>query len=69
MSFAEFARSLTNAELAASLEFNAYYDRSETAKAVMHEAAGRLRLEPEFVPAISSNQPPSLKAYATAEQP
>jgi hypothetical protein len=67
MSFTEFARSLTNAELAASLEFNAYYNRSGTAKAVMHEAARRLRLEPEFVPAISSNDPPSLNAYATPE--
>ena len=38
-SLTEFARSLTDTELAASLEFNATYNRSETAKAVMHEAA------------------------------
>ena len=56
MSFAQFARSLSNAELAASLEFNAYYNRSETAKAVMHEAARRLRGEPEMVPAEVSTR-------------
>jgi hypothetical protein len=64
VSFKEFARSLTDEELAASLEFNAYYNRSETAKAVMHEAARRLRGEPEMVPDTRPRKPPTLKAYA-----
>ena len=67
MSFEQFARSLSNAELAASLEFNAYYNRSETSKAVMHEAARRLRGEPEMVPAENPPNPPTLKAYAIPE--
>ena len=59
--------SLSNAELAASLEFNADDNRSETAKAVMHEAARRLRGEPEMVPAENPPNPPALKAYAIPE--
>jgi hypothetical protein len=65
--FEQFARSLSNAELSASLEFNASYNRSATAKAVMHEAARRLRGEPQMVPAENPPKPPTLKAYAIPE--
>jgi hypothetical protein len=68
VSFKEFARSLTDEELAASLEFNACYNRSATAQAVMHEAARRLRGEPEMVPAAAPHKPPELKAYAIPEE-
>ena len=62
--FAHFARLMSNAELAASLEWNAPLANKETACAVMLEAARRLRLEPEFVPAKQPSEPPTLKAYA-----
>ena len=64
MSFTEYANRMTNTELAASLEFNAPYAKSDTAHAVMLEAARRLRAEPDLVPALQPRRPPSLTAYA-----
>lgn len=63
MNFTGFARSLNNNDLAATLEFNAYFNHSETAKAVMEEAARRLRGEPQPLPVPS--EPPETRGYLT----
>ena len=65
MSFADYAKLMTNGELAASLEFNAPHAKSDTARAVMQEAARRLRCEPEMV---FAENPPTLKAYAIPDE-
>ena len=62
--FTEFARSLTDIELAASLEFNACSNRSAAAKAVMHEAARRLRGNRAPLPVEPTN-PPEIRGYIT----
>jgi len=43
MTYSDFARTLTNVELADSLEYSAPHSPSERARAVMLEAAKRLR--------------------------
>ena len=60
-----YAHGLTNAELAAILEYSSNYHEAEIAIAAMREAAKRLREEPEphFASSAPSGLPP-LKAYA-----
>jgi hypothetical protein len=65
VTFAKHASNLTNAEIAASLEYNAVHARTSTARAIMQEAARRLRdhRETQLVDPPSPDNPP-LKAEA-----
>lgn len=67
MNFEDHLRSMTNAELAKSLEYLGAHMRGGISEAIMKEAARRLREEPEphFVMPRPPNLPP-LKAYAVA---
>ena len=65
--FDEFTAILTNAQLAKALEYIAPRLDSELARAIMQQAAKRLRGEPE--PHFGTSPPPDLpplKAYAEA---
>jgi hypothetical protein len=66
--FPAYAQTLTNRELADSLDYNSVYAKSDMAKAVMIEAARRLRNsgETQFVESPPPANPP-LRAEATAE--
>jgi hypothetical protein len=66
--FAAYARTLTNMELADSLDYNSAYARSDMAKAAMIEASRRLRDggETQLVEPPSRGNPP-LKAEAVPE--
>jgi hypothetical protein len=63
VTFAKHASNMTNAEIAASLEYNAVHAKTSTARAIMLEAARRLRnhREPQHVEPPSPENPP-LKA-------
>ena len=66
--FPAYARTLTNRELADSLDYNSSYAKSDMMKAVMIEAARRLRDGPEtqYVEPTGRDNPP-LKAEAIPE--
>jgi hypothetical protein len=66
--FPAYARTLTNRELADSLDYNSSYAKSDMMKSVMIEAARRLRDGPEtqYVEPTGPDNPP-LKAEAIPE--
>ena len=64
MSFSEFARTLTNVEIAKSLEYDAPRAPSDHARAVMIEAAKRLRLEPPVTADLPAGPLDTLRAEA-----
>ncbi len=69
--FQAYARTLTNKELADSLDYNAPYAKSDMMHAAMIEAAKRLRGDQEPFPHYATpptrNNPP-LNAYATPDE-
>lgn len=69
--FQAYARTLTNKELADSLDYNAPYAKSDMMCAAMQEAAKRLRGDQEPFPHYATpptrNNPP-LNAYATPDE-
>lgn len=69
--FQDYARTLTNKELADSLDYNAPYARSDIMRAAMKEAAMRLRGDQEPLPHYAmppTRNNPSLKAYVTPDE-
>ncbi len=66
--FPAYARTLTNRELANSLDYNSSYAKSDMMKSVMIEAARRLRdgAETQYVEPNGPDNPP-LKAEAISE--
>lgn len=69
--FQSYARTLSNKELANSLDYNAPYAKSDIMRTVMEEAAKRLRGDQEPFPHYATpptrNNPP-LNAYATPDE-
>jgi len=69
--FQAYATTLTDKELADSLDYNAPYARSDMMRAAMREAARRLRRDQEPLPHYAMpplpNNPP-LNAYATPDE-
>jgi hypothetical protein len=63
-----YAKSLSNREIADSLDYNAPYAKNDMARAIMQEAAGRLRDggEAQYVLPTPPHNPP-LKAEALPE--
>jgi hypothetical protein len=63
--FASYARTLTNKEIAEPLDYNAADAKSDMARAIMQEAARRLKddCDPQFVEPHPPDNP-TLKAYA-----
>jgi hypothetical protein len=66
MTFAAYAEGMTNEELAASLEYNAAAAKGDTARAVMQEAAKRLRNGLAAAPSEPPNRPLVLAGEANA---
>ncbi|HTI81931.1 MAG TPA: hypothetical protein VL614_15885 [Acetobacteraceae bacterium] len=69
--FQAYARTLTNKELADSLDYNAPYAKSDIMRSVMEEAAKRLRGDQESLLHYATPPPrnnPPLNAYATPDE-
>jgi len=69
--FQAYARTLTNKELADSLDYNAPYAKSDIMRAAMEEAAKRLRGDQEPVPHYATpptRNNPSLNACAMPDE-
>jgi hypothetical protein len=66
--FVAYARTLTNREIAESLNYNAAHANTDTVRVIMQEAARRLRddRDPQFVDLPPRDNPP-LKAYAVPD--
>jgi hypothetical protein len=66
--FVAYARTLTNREIAESLDYNAAHADSDMVRSIMQEAARRLRddRDPQFVEPPPPDNPP-LKAYAVPD--